>query len=238
MTEQMMEDEEFFAWLDSELEGEAAARVAARVAASPELAAKAERHRKLAAGLKHAFEPVMEGGSAAPRFESSEVIDFGAKAAASDRRRRWFAVPQWAAMAASLAIGIFAGTQIAGRGGSVSPVAVEEGRLVAGAALAKSLDTRLASAPRNDGPRIALTFRDASGRICRSFTDVAASGLVCRNGEQWRLEGLFQAPEGQAGAYRMAAGEDPRLGAMIDERITGEPFDAVQEKAALERGWR
>ena len=36
----------------------------------------------------------------------------------------------------------------------------------------------------------------------------------------------------------MAAGEDPRLAALIDERIAGEPFDAPAERAAKEKGWR
>ena len=36
----------------------------------------------------------------------------------------------------------------------------------------------------------------------------------------------------------MAAGEDPRLADLIDERIAGEPFDAAAEKAARDRGWR
>ena len=44
----MIDDGEFFAWLDGELDEEAASRVAAAVAASPELAKKAEQHRRLA----------------------------------------------------------------------------------------------------------------------------------------------------------------------------------------------
>ncbi len=36
----------------------------------------------------------------------------------------------------------------------------------------------------------------------------------------------------------MAAGQHPQLAALIDESIAGEPFDAEQEKAALESGWR
>jgi hypothetical protein len=36
----------------------------------------------------------------------------------------------------------------------------------------------------------------------------------------------------------MAAGEDPRLAALIDGRIAGEPFDAAKEKAARDANWR
>ena len=231
----MIDDERFFAWLDGELHGDEEARVAQAVAASPELTARAEQHRKLTAGLRRAFEPVREGATAPPTFQA-DVVDFAAKAREREGRRNWFAAPQWAAMAASLAIGVVVGTQF--MGGSVSPVEVDNGRLVAAAELDRALDTRLASAAAPAGPRIGLTFRDAAGRICRSFTGVEASGLACRDGEAWQVRGLFPAPEGQGSDSRMAAGEDPRLAALIDQMIRGEPFDAAQEKAALERGWR
>ncbi len=128
------------------------------------------------------------------------------------------------------------GTQFAERDNS--PVSVDDGLLVAAAPLDGELDTRLASAPADGATRIGLTFRDASGRICRSFTDATASGLACREGDGWRIRGLYAAGEGQQGDYRMAASEDPRLAALIDETIAGEPFDEAQEKAALEAGWR
>ena len=232
----MNEDEDFFSWLDGELGGEAADRVAARVAASPELTSRAEQHRKLAAGLRHSFDPVMDAAASPPRFGQAKVVDIGARGAGHRTSR--FAMPQWAAMAATLVLGLVAGTMIGGRGGMDSPVALEGNKLVASAELDRALDDSLASAPTSDGPRIGLTFRDASGRICRSFNEAAASGLACRDGEHWRIRGLFQGAEGQAGDYRMAAGEDPRLASLIDETIAGEPFDEGQEKAALDKGWR
>lgn len=231
----MIDDEEFFAWLDGELEGDAAERVAAAVAASPALTAKAEGHRQLATGLRGAFDPVMEATTPPPRFQTAELIDFDARATARESRRSWLAAPQLAAMAASLAIGILIGTQFIGR--ADSPVAVKGERLVAVAALDRALDTRLASVPAGDDTRIGLTFRDATGRICRSFTAAAASGLACREGDGWHIRGLYPVAEGQTGSYRMAAGEDPRLSGLIDATISGEPFTAAQEKAALEADW-
>src|SRR5919106_2998669 len=100
----MDEDEEFFAWLDGELEAEAAERVAARVAASPELTGRAERHRKMVADLRESFQPVVDAAGEPPSFRRDDIIDFGARATERERRRSWLAVPQWAAMAASLAI--------------------------------------------------------------------------------------------------------------------------------------
>ena len=233
-----IDDEQFFAWLDGELDAAAAERVAATVAASPELTARAEQHRQLKTGLRAAFEPVAAGAPAPPRFEPAEIIDFGARATARQRRRGWFSAPQWAAMAASLALGLIAGMQLNGGDGADSPVAVEGGQLVAAAGLREALDHRLASAPAGEGARIGLTFRNADGHICRSFTDAAASGLACREGDEWRIRGLFESGEGQGGDYRMAASGDPRLAALVDQAIAGEPFDAAQEQAAQERGWR
>lgn len=233
----MIDDEEFFAWLDGELHGEAAERVAAAVAASPELTARADRHRTFAATFRGAFGPVMEAGPTSPRFGAAEIIDFGARATERENRRSWLAAPQWAAMAASLAIGVLLGSQFFG-GGTDSPVAVDGTRLVAASALDEALDTGLASAPRTDGPHINLTFRDGSGRICRSFANAQASGLACRQDGAWQVKGLFAAAEGQRGQYRMAAGEDPRLAALVADTIKGEPFDALQEKNARDAGWR
>lgn len=233
----MNEEEEFFAWLDGELRGEAADRVAARVAASADLTARAEQHRKLEAGLREAFEPVMAADVAPPVFQSAEVIDFGAKVSERETRKSWFAAPQWVAIAASLVVGVFAG-QLLVSDNIDSPVAVEGERLVVAAALQRALDTQLASAPPNSGARIGITFRDAQGRICRSFTGVAASGLACRDDGAWQVKGLFPTAEGQSSDFRMAAGSDPRLTSLIGEMMAGEPFDADQERAARDAGWR
>lgn len=232
----MIEEEEFFAWLDGELDGDAAGRMAAAVAASPEWSAKAAQHRKLAAELRGAFDPAMESASPAPQFQTGEVIDFGARANARDSWRTWLTAPQWAAMAASLAIGVLVGTQFAGSGNDY-PVGTERGQLIAVAGLDQALDKQLASAPSAGVTRIGITFRDRTGRICRSFTNASANGLACRDGTSWRIKGLYPI-EGQAGDYRMAAGEDPHLAALIDESIAGEPFDSGQERAALAADWR
>ena len=146
-----------------------------------------------------------------------------------------------AALAATLAVGVFGGNLLAGgllSGGPASPIAAEGGRLVASADLENALYARLASSPADSGPRIGLTFRDKAGAICRTFEDRSASGLACREGGDWRIRSVFQAPEGQTTDYRMASGANPQLLEAVDATIAGEPFDAAQEKAAAERGWR
>ena len=110
--------------------------------------------------------------------------------------------------------------------------------MIASASLETTLDHELASAPAASGARIGLTFRNAQGDICRSFQDGPASGLACRDGDLWRIEGLFQGAAGQSSDYRMAAGQDPRLAALVAQAIAGEPFDAAQERVARDKGWR
>ena len=230
-----MNDEKFFAWLDGELGPAEAAEIEAKVAADPELQRLAEEHRAFGAELKGAFDPVAEAPVpehlAAMVRPPAQVIDL----AAARRVRSMPALAQWAAMAATLAIGVFAGTQVPR--GSDAPVQVQGGKLYAAASLNQALDTELASAPAG-AVRIGLTYRDQAGEICRSFTAAAASGIACRNGGRWQMKGLLAAPEGQASDYRMAAGMDPNLAALVGSTMAGEPLDAAHEKAARDKGWR
>jgi hypothetical protein len=231
----MVRDETFFAWLDGELSPDDAARVEAEIAADPRLKAMAEQHLAMQSRVKGAFDSLLDAPIPEQLLPKDNVVDFSA-AREAKARPRWSGLPQWAAMAATLAVGIVVGTMVPQR--SVSPVEVQGGKLYAAAALDQSLDTQLASAPTNEAIRIGMTFRDQSGSICRSFTQAQSSGLACRSGDRWQVRGLFAAPEGQADSYRMAAGMDPQLAALVDSTIVGEPFDAAQEKAVKDKGWR
>ena len=139
-------------------------------------------------------------------------------------------------MAATLALGIGLGSVVGDRGGQ-APVAIEGGRMIAATDLGQALDTQLASADVQGATRIGLTFRNKDGAVCRSFAGATTSGLACREGHDWKIEGLYGAG-GASGDYRMAAGGDPRLAALIDDTISGEPLDADGERAALAKGWR
>ncbi|MEO6361117.1 MAG: hypothetical protein ABIO43_11185 [Sphingomicrobium sp.] len=230
-------DEQFFAWLDGELNPEEAAEVEKRVAADPELSDAAAEHRALAMQLHGAFDPVTQA-PIPDRIRSAVRPPSPVTELASWRQRRQSgrpAVQHWAAMAATLAVGIVVGTMVPTDDGS--PFELRGGQMVAASALDHALDTQLASAASGD-TRIGLTFRDRSGAICRSFENNASSGVACSEVGHWRIHGLFAAPEGQDGSYRIAAGSDPNLAALIETRIAGEPFDAKQEAKARARDWR
>ena len=230
----MTDEEEFFAWLDGELDGTAAAAVEAKVAADPALAKQARAHRALGAGLRGAFDPVMT--ATAPDRFGAAPIDLGA-ARERLRQRRPGPLPQWAAIAATLVLGIGLGTAISRRG-SVEPTAIEGGQLVARAGLRQALDRQLASADqRGAATRIGLTFRNHDGALCRSFDGHDGTGLACRSGDKWRIEALF-GPVNSTAEYRAASAGNPRLGDLIDQVVEGDPLDSAQEREARSRNWR
>jgi hypothetical protein len=237
----MVEEEKFFAWLDGELAPEEAAEVERQVAADSELSHRAAAHRAMAAGLRRAFDSVASASvpedlTRAVQWRRSNVIDFAGR---RDGLARPFASPsrQWAALAASLVLGILVGTAIVS-GTAGSPVEVRGDAIYAAGAVDRALDRQLASAGMDRDVRIRLTFRNASGAICRSFETPASSGLACRDDRDWRLRGLFAAPEGGTSEFRMAAGADPRLMELVESTMAGEPLDATQEAEAKRRGWR
>ena len=124
-------------------------RVAARVAADPELLAK--RPSSIArspATLRGAFDPVMEAGCRRRASHRREVVDFARGAGAQARRGR-FGVPQWAAMAATLAIGLSPDSLVGDRSEAPSRAATAcwSRRLRS----IEALDTQLASAEPADG---------------------------------------------------------------------------------------
>jgi len=236
----MSPDEKFFAWLDGELSGAEAAEMEAKVASNPDLARLAEQHRALGGKLKSVFDQVAEAPVPKHLIETirppARVIDFQSAKEAREARRAWHPAAQWAAMAATLVLGFFAGTFTPRYDNA--PVKVQDGAIYASASLDQALSSELASAPAAGPVRIGLTYRDQTGAICRTFTEAKSSGLACRNGARWQLRGLFPAPEGQGDAYRMAAGMDSNLAALVNSSIAGDPFDPAQEKAARRQGWK
>jgi hypothetical protein len=235
----MTDREKLFAWLDGELPDAEAAKMERHVAADPELSMLAEEHRAAQLRLSSAFntilaQPVPERLRTATSSNHDNVVGLAARRAKLGRVSP--RLPQWASIAATLVLGIFVGMQLPDR--PEQPVQVEGRVLYAAADLDRALDTQLASVSGSGSVRIGITFRDSSGAVCRTFTGTEASGLACRDDERWRIRGLFPAPEGQASDYRMAAGMDPTLAALIDSSMAGEAMDARQEAAAKKAGWR
>lgn len=241
-------DHEIQAYVDGELAPEDAARIDAAIAADVLVAARVERELRLRARVRGAYDPVLSE----PVPDRLTALLAGAGDAPADaqpphggsvvelRPRRRAAATRWRvpgfAIAASVAVLAVAVWMRPG-----APVQMRDGQLVAAGALARDLDDALAGAPdAGRGTAIGLTFRDAEGRICRSFStgDAALAGLACRDGARWSLPVVSRAPPGGGDPVRQAAsGMPPEVQAAVDARLEGEVFDAAQERAARDAGW-
>ena len=109
--------------------------------------------------------------------------------------------------------------------------------------MSHALDQALASEPDPHASiAIGLSFRGADGHICRTFVargTPALAGLACHASAGWSLPVLGAVEKPAGGELRQAASDlPPAVQAAVDARIRGEAFDARQERAARDAGWR
>jgi hypothetical protein len=238
-------DETVMAYVDDELDAATRAAVAAAAAADPQLAQRIARAQALRARLRAAFEPVLAEPVPPRLLESLEAAPARRVVPLRSRPRpaRQWSWPQWAALAAGLVVGAVLGPQLLG--GRGADLMLRDGQLQASGALARALDTQLASTQSAAAPvSIGVSFLAKDGDYCRSFTlqaPQALAGVACRSAAAWRLEVVARAspapvtPDG----LRPAASALPAsvLGSLEALRA-GEPLDAAAEAAARARGWR
>jgi hypothetical protein len=240
-------DEVLMAFADGELPAAEAEQIEKAMRGDPTMAARVARFRSVRTALRAAYDSVAQepipdrlrallhdvDGAAPSIPASTPIVDLGA-----ERARRRFTTPVWAALAASLVVGVFAGQVVT----PDSLFVGEPGQLRAGGQLSRVLETRLASAPENASSdlRVGLSFRTADGDVCRTFTgrgaDGGVSGLACRDDNAWAIR-VAAAMPASAGEYRQAGGETIVMD-VVDALIAGEPFDAAQEAAARTNRWR
>ncbi|MDE1916014.1 MAG: anti-sigma factor [Sphingomonadales bacterium] len=247
-----MTDEEIMAYVDGELEEEARGRVTLAALGDPDLAERIAAQRALRDRLSAHFAPIAQAPvppewarlirqkttPEPPRV--AQVVDLAAARAARQPKqsgqttqgRAWVS----AAMAACLAIGVFAGTQWHGR--DTGPISVKDGALVASGALGHALDTQLASAQGSGSIRMLGTFRRESGDVCRVFSGQQASGIACHDKGQWQLQHVLPGSQPEAGDYRQAGSADAELMGLAQSMAKGDPLDAQQEQAAKAKGWQ
>lgn len=235
--------EEIAAFADGQIEGDARARIAAAVAADPELARQVEAHRALAARLSGHFAPILDQGvpealanllqktgaggpeDRAPENQA-EVVDL---AAARSRRERMRRLPGWggAAIAAALV--------------AVLVFSIDGGNApgdYADARLASALDRQLvAIQPIGAETRILLSFRNEAGEFCRAYTQAGSSGIACRDSEGWRQQAIGTGGKSGEAEFRMAGSEGEILEA-AQEMAAGPALSATQEVTARSSGWR
>jgi hypothetical protein len=239
-------DEMLMAYADGELDLVARAEIEAAMAVDPEVALAVERHRRLAARVEHAYQDVIEEPvpaklstlvsrpSAAPVVTLADHRAERAQPAAIARPR----LPQWAAIAASVAIGLLVGLFLMRE---PAPPWKESGAgLIAQGDLDYALTTQLAGGAGVDDVRVGISFRDRNGAYCRAFhlqQEAPLAGLACRAGADWRLQVIAAAAK-QEGELRPAAALPMAVLHAIDAAIDGEPLDAAAESAARDAGWQ
>lgn len=246
-------DEEIMAYADDALDEEARARIAQAALSDLDLADRIAAQRALRTRLQAHFAPVAQEPVPAAWVEtirrgppSAQVIDM------ADARARRSVTPErqpgrwrvWVggAVAACLAVALFATSRQpsgeAGAPGETQPIVARGGALVASGDLAHALDTQLASAQEGAPIRMLGTFRRAGGDLCRAFAGPQASGVACREGQQWQLQHVLPGSTASSAQYRQAGSQDGALMAIAQAMAQGAPLDARQEKAAKEKDWR
>ena len=228
------------AYLDDELPPPARAALERALAEDPQLKARLEAHRKAALAVRAAFvgvteEPIPERLLRPIQAATPHAIGIPPRLSAA-------AWPAGAAIAAglvlSVGLGFFTGRATApAAGDALGP------RMAARGALARALDTQLASTAGSSAVRIGLTFRATDGHVCRTFHMASAealAGLACHRNAGWQvvLATPWRRPDTQ-GDYRLAAGEmPPAVADLAQAMAVGAPLDAAAEARARSAGWR
>jgi anti-sigma factor RsiW len=180
---------------------------------------------------------------AARAAEAKEAAAFARRADMPRRQWTWF---EWAAVAASIAIGAVI-AHLALNSPDASRIGTRGGQLVAQADLEQALSSQLAADQSADAPvQIGVSFRSKAGDTCRTFSvkeQNALAGLACRDGREWRVQVLANVPPGTNGqgngGYKPAGGSMPAaVLTAVEQQIEGEAFDATAEAAARARGWQ
>jgi len=228
--------ETLIAFVDGELPPTEMERIAALLAARPDLEAYVAQQEKLRANLKQKFDGVL--AEPVPRH----LVDAVRTAKVSWRWRlraalgRRFVLRSLAPAGAALALGLAIGIALQPARDLTLSVS---GQMLAGGALGQALDRKLASAGYDgQGPRIGISFRDHAGEACRTFTSGAQAGLACHRRGRWAVATLVTQPVEDSGAYRMAGSQMPdAVRRAVADAIDGAPFDAAAEAEARAHGW-
>lgn len=255
-------DEVLMAYVDGELDAPTRKAVDAAMALDRGLAARIERQRVLRQAVQAAYEPVLDepmpqrlldlASGGAPTSAPADRAGLASRGRRNPWPRHWTWL-EWGAMAASVAIGVLAGSALMGVPREETDVAgrrpdlvVDGASLRARGALAQALSEQLAATQAPVAPvKVGLSFLTRTGEYCRTFAleregdTVRLGGLACRSGGEWRLELIARddRPATQGEFRSAAAGVPPAVMRAIEERIEGSTLDADAEREAQRRAW-
>ena len=236
------DDETLMRRIDGEMPVAERDRIDAAAASDADLAARLAALRTTSAAARAAF-PLQSDARDADLARL--IMASGAAPTKSAGWKLWLAqafAPRSAVIWGGLATTAFvAGLLIAPSLNGSTGFALTSDGAVADSGLVRVLDTGLAADGADaQGRAVGLTFRNAEGNWCRTFTATQdqVAGLVCRQGDAWRLQAL--APVGAPGAeIRTASSDTPAVVlAAVDTTIAGDAADTAAERRARDDGWR
>ena len=236
------DDETLMRRIDGEMPVAERDRIDAAAASDADLAARLAALRTTGAAARAAF-PIQSDARDADLARL--IMASGSAPTKSAGWKLWLGqvfAPRSAVIWGGLATAAFvAGLLIAPSLNGSTGFALTSDGAVADVGLIRVLDTGLAADGADDqGRAVGLTFRNAEGRWCRTFTATqdSVAGLVCRQGEDWRLQAL--APAGSPGGeIRTASSDTPAVVlAAVDTTIAGDAVDTAAERRARDDGWR
>jgi hypothetical protein len=242
----MNEDEKLSGFIDRELESNELADMEALIARDAQAQTRVSRLQGNDRLVRAAFDTPME--EAVPdRFLAAVDAGLAAHAnapsvpfeprAGNDNGRAWSRMG--GAVAASLAVGLFVGTQFAPSGGDPTiSIAMND-------ALNSTPSAQRVSLKSGEQLTPYLTFARAGGGYCRQFSMTAShgnrSGVACKSDGQWRVEALLPAGAVASAEDGYVTAEGPvvaGLGAVIGKLRAGDPLDKEAEAALIERRWK
>jgi len=246
------DDETLMAYADGEVDEAKRAEISRALEQDPELARRVERHRALRAEVAGAFanvlsrpvpERLLEAAQRGPGASTGEAATRrGTVVPFPGRQSRPPATPwrlrEWAAMAASLAIGAVISWKLF-TPAPLESITARNGSLVASGPLASALDSQLASTQTGNEPvLIGLSFVTHDNRYCRSFalSAAATAGLACRVDGEWQIPVTAATTPGEG--LRQATSPPAAVMELIQARIASDALDAAGEERARHSGWR
>lgn len=235
------------AYVDGELDDAGVAAVESAMRIDPEVAERVARSRALRASLRQAYAPVLDepvperllAAATAAGTRESNVVSLSPRSPAEPARRASAGrLPHWAALAASLVLGLLLAPLLGDDG--AGPFASSGDALLARGELVQALDRQLASEAAAGPISVGLSFRGRDGNFCRTFTLTAQSlsGLACRQDAGWRVSALGETRVERGELRRAASALPAAIAAEVDARIVDEPLDADGERKARDAGWR
>jgi hypothetical protein len=237
--------ETLIAYVDGELPIEAERRFETALSSDTDLQKRVEEQRQLSAALRAGFDPVLTEDIPANILSAIETAPVS-RPWRTREAFRWMRIfgktepSQFQIrMAVGTAVAVLAlAAVIARETGGDTLIGNRNGMLVAQGSLASALETRLAN-DSGGGPGVGLSFRSKEGAICRTFAISERAGIACRSNDAWRIAALVAAGAESKTDFHAAGSTMPQpLRAVVTRMIKGDAFDAAQERAARQRGWK